>query len=133
MDVTVRYCGGVKFEAEARGHRVISDQPASNSGADEGMTPPELFLAGLATCAGFYAAAYLKNHRLSADDLEIRVAAEKVPQPWRLGSIRIEVNAPSAREEHLAGLQRAVDACLIHKTLATPPHIETVIHTAALV
>src|SRR5437763_9744786 len=36
MEVTARYSGGVAFEVEARGHRIICDQPKENSGADGG-------------------------------------------------------------------------------------------------
>jgi uncharacterized OsmC-like protein len=53
MEVIVHHLGGVKFEAAARGHRVICDQPAENHGADTGMTPPEFMLASLGTCAGY--------------------------------------------------------------------------------
>jgi uncharacterized OsmC-like protein len=58
-ETTVRYQDGVRFEAEARGHRVLCDQPVQNGGSDEGMSPPELMLASIATCAGYYALQYL--------------------------------------------------------------------------
>ena len=38
MEMTVNYLGDVQFEAEARGHKIICDQPLDNGGADEGMT-----------------------------------------------------------------------------------------------
>ena len=44
MEVEVLHQGKVKFEAIARGHRVICDQPATNGGSDSGMTPPEFLL-----------------------------------------------------------------------------------------
>ena len=44
MEVKVRHLGNVKFEATARGHRVVCDQPPANGGADEGMTPTEQWL-----------------------------------------------------------------------------------------
>jgi putative redox protein len=130
MEITVQHLGDVKFEAHTRGHRVMCDQPAANGGADTGMTPPEFLLVALGTCAGFYAAQYLKARSLSAAGLEIKVAAEKAQHPARLGSFRIEVHAPQAPAEHEAGLARAVKACLIHNTLLHPPQMETVIHTA---
>ena len=64
MDVEIIHLGDVKFEAVARGHGVITDQPPANGGADEGMTPPEFLLVSLGTCAGFYAAQYLKTRSL---------------------------------------------------------------------
>jgi uncharacterized OsmC-like protein len=131
MEVRVQHLGNVKFEAEARGHRVICDQPLDNGGANEGMTPPEFLLTSLATCAGFYAVQYLKTRGLSTEGVEVRVSAEKAAQPARVASFRIEVFTPELEPQHEAGVLRAVKACLIHNTLLNAPAIETVLHTAA--
>jgi uncharacterized OsmC-like protein len=133
MEVNVQYLDGVKFAASARGHRVLCDQPPDNGGSDAGMTPPEFLLVSLGTCAGFYAAQYLKARGLPAGGLEIKVSAEKVKQPARLGSFRIEVLAPALDPQHEAGVLRAVKACLVHNTLVNAPAIETVVHAGALV
>jgi uncharacterized OsmC-like protein len=133
MEIRVQHLGDVKFEATARGHRVVCDQPPDNGGADAGMTPPEFLLVSLGTCAGFYAAQYLKTRSLPAERLEIKVSAEKATQPARLGRFRIEVFAPGLDPRHEAGILRAVKACLIHNTLLNAPAIETVVRTAALV
>ena len=111
---------------------MVCDQPPSNGGADEGPTPPEFLLISLGTCAGFYAAQYLKNHGLPQDGLEVAVSAEKLPAPARLGKFRIEVHVPGIPSDHEAGVLRAVNACLIKNTLAQPPEIETVLHTGVL-
>ena len=129
MEVKIQHLGNVKFEAITRGHRVICDQPPANGGADEGMTPPEFLLASLGTCAGFYAAQYLKNHSLSPAGLEVCVSAEKAKAPARLGQFRIEVMVPGLSETHEAGVLRAVQACLIHNTLLQAPAIETAVVT----
>lgn len=127
MEVTIQHLGGVKFEARARGHRVICDQPTAAGGAGEGMTPPEFLLVALGTCAGFYAAQYLKTRALPAEGLQVKVTAEKAVQPARLGSFKIEVTVPKLDAHHQAGIERAVKACLVHGTLTHPPTIETVI------
>jgi len=132
MEITVRHLGDVKFEAETRGHRVICDQPPANGGGDAGMTPPEFLLASLGTCAGFYAAQYLRTRSLQTGGLEITVSAEKATQPARLGSFRIDVFAPGLDPQHEEGLLRAVKACLIHHTLEHTPTIETAVHTGVL-
>ena len=130
MEVRIQHLGNVKFEATTRGHRVLCDQPPANGGTDTGMTPPELLLASLGTCAGFYAAQYLKIHSLPSDGLEIHVSAEKAKQPARLAQFRIEVLAPGLEERHEAGILRAVHSCLIHNTLLNAPSIETVVNAA---
>ena len=133
MEVEIRHTGDVTFEAIARGHRVICDQPPANGGADKGMTPPEFLLVSLGTCAGFYAAQYLKTRSLPTNGLAIRVKAEKAAQPARLGSFQIEVEAPEMDEQHHAGMLRAVKSCLIHNTLLHAPSVEVVIHAGVAV
>ncbi|MBZ5726699.1 MAG: OsmC family protein [Acidobacteriia bacterium] len=127
MEVTIQHLGNVKFEASARGHRVICDQPPDNGGSDSGMTPPEYLLVSLGTCAGFYAAQYLKARSLPSQGMEVNVSAEKARQPARLGQFRIEVTVPGLDADHQAGVLRAVKACLIHNTLINAPAIETVV------
>ena len=131
MEIKVQYLEGVKFEASARGNRLICDQPAENAGTDAGMTPPELLLASLGTCAGYYAVEYLKTRSLPTAGLEVKVTAEKAPHPARLESFRIHVTAPGIAGHHVAGIERAVKQCLIHNTLLNTPQVETVIETAA--
>jgi len=132
MEIRVQHLEKVKFAAAVRGHRVICDQPPANGGEDSGLTPPEFLLVSLGTCAGFYAAQYLKNHGLSQEGLEVAVSAEKVPAPARLGKFQIDVHVPGLPAEHQAGVLRAVNVCLVKNTLAQPPQIETVLHTDVL-
>jgi len=130
MEVLVQHRGNVQFEAVARGHKVICDQPSANGGSDTGMTPPEFLLTSLATCAGFYAAKYLELRKLPANGLQVRVSAEKGTAPARLAKFQIEVIIPDLAPEHEAGVYRAVEACLIHNTLLNAPAIETVVRSA---
>ena len=129
MEVTIHHLGDVKFEGNARGHRVICDQPAENGGSDSGMTPPEYQLVSLGACAGFYAAQYMKTRSLAYQSLDVKVSAEKAAQPARLGQFRIEVIVPGLDPQHQAGVLRAVKACLIHNTLIHAPVIETLVST----
>ncbi|HEY3928203.1 MAG TPA: OsmC family protein [Candidatus Koribacter sp.] len=125
MEVIIHHLGSVQFEIQARNHTIVSDQPAENGGFDEGMTPPELMLASLGSCAGFYAAQYLKKFKLSTEGTRVRVTAEKLKEPARLGNFKIEVDVPvDLTPEHQQGVARSVHHCLIHNTLLTPPSIE---------
>ena len=129
LQVDVRHLGGVRFEADARGHRVISDQPIGSAGQDTGMTPPEFLLTSLATCAAYYAAEYLKIRGLPTDTLHVRVEAEKAKNPPRLASFHIEVTVPGIAEADREGVLRAVKKCLIHNTLLNSPDIAIDVNT----
>lgn len=131
IETAVKYLGGVQFEAAARGHKVLSDQPADNHGADTGMTPPELLLSALATCVGFYAVQYLRARNLPADGLGVRVTAEKAAAPARLDGFRVEINLPGLEDErHREGMMRAARSCLIHNTMEHAPAFEFVLNTS---
>ena len=134
MEVTVKHLDHVRFSIETRGHEVICDQPAENGGEDAGMTPPEFLLASLGSCAGFYAVQYLKARGLESGGVVVKVTAEKLKAPARLGNFGIRVESPAElSEEHREGLRRAVHACLVHNTLMVPPkiEIELALHAAA--
>jgi len=133
MEVTVDHLGAVQFEIKARQHAIACDQPAENGGFDEGMTPPELLLASLASCAGFYAAVYLRKHKLAEKGTRVRVTADKRKDPPRLDDFRIALEVPAGLEQkHIEGVERAVHQCLIHNTLLNPPTINIEIHSSAL-
>jgi putative redox protein len=124
MEVRVEHLGGMQFEIQARHHRIASDQPVSNGGFDEGMTPPELLLASLGSCAGYYAAQYLRKYQLATEGTIVRVSAEKAANPARLSDFIIQIQLPSELDDqHLAGIEGAVRHCLIHNTLLNAPRI----------
>lgn len=134
MEVTVEHLGAVQFEIKARQHVIASDQPPENGGFDEGMTPPELLLASLGSCAAFYAAAYLKKWKLADVGTRVRVTAEKKKDPARLDDFCIQVELPAGLDpKHIEGVNRAVHQCLIHNTLLHPPSVAFEIHSPALI
>lgn len=125
MEVKVSHLGQVKFSIQSRNHSILCDQPADNGGGDCAMTPPELMLASLGSCAAFYAVQYLKTRNLAERGVEVSVTAEKLKQPARLGNFNIHVECPvPLTEEQTEGLRRSVHHCLIHNTLLAPPEIK---------
>ncbi len=125
MEVKVSHLGQVRFNIQSRSHSVLCDQQVDNGGEDLGMTPPELMLASLGSCAAFYAVQYLKTRNLAESGVEVSVTAEKLKQPARVGNFNIHVECPVALTEmQTEGLMRSVHSCLIHNTLLSPPEIK---------
>jgi uncharacterized OsmC-like protein len=123
-EVKITHLDKVKFAIHSRSHSIVCDQPAENGGEDSGMTPPELLLASLGSCAAFYAMQYLMTRNLAETGVEVTVTAEKLKQPARVGNFRVHVVCPVAlTEEQTEGLMRSVHHCLVHNTLLTPPEI----------
>jgi putative redox protein len=134
MQVHIRQLENVKFSIHAREHTVLCDQPVDNGGSDEGMTPPEMMLASLGSCAAFYAVEYLKTRNLATAGLEVTVNAEKLKNPARLGHFQIDVFCPVAlTAEQQQGIVRSVHCCLIHNTLLSVPDISIELKVPELV
>ncbi|HME08458.1 MAG TPA: OsmC family protein [Bryobacteraceae bacterium] len=124
MEVRIRHGKGMQSEGFARFHRIVCDQPFDEGGSDSGMTPPELMLASIGCCAMHYAAEFLRTRNLALDGVELRVTAEKGGRPVRLIEIGIEVDAPGLTTRARDGLLRAVESCLLHRTLINPSKIK---------
>ena len=124
MEVKVSHLGQVRFNIQSRSHSILCDQPVDNGGEDTAMTPPELMLASLGSCAAFYALQYLKARNLAESGVEVSVTAEKLKGPARLGNFKIRVEYPvTLDQDHTEGLMRSVKHCLIHNTLLAPPEV----------
>ena len=125
MEVLIEHLGALQFKIKARQHTLICDQPLDSKGDDEGMTPPELLLASLGSCAAYYAVDYLNRNQLSSEGTTVRVTAEKVKAPFRLDNFKIEVDVTAElNDQHLKGIEEAVHRCLIHNTLLHPPQMK---------
>jgi putative redox protein len=124
MKVKVCHLGKTRFQIQARQHIIESDQPVENGGDDAAMTPPELFLASLGSCAAFYAAQFLSSRQLADHGLEVSVDAEKLRDPARLGNFVIKVQSPvSLTVDQTLAMERSVHHCLIHQTMLQPAQI----------
>lgn len=125
LETKVIYVDGVRFQVITRNHEITSDQPVENSGTDAGMTPPELLLASLGSCAGYYAAEYLRARSIPAAGLTVSVTAQKAQKPARLTDFRISLSVPGVDDQrHRDGILRAAKSCLIHNTLTYAATIE---------
>ena len=124
MEVKVTHIDRVKFLIKTESNSIVCDQPTENGGDDEGMTPPELLLASLGSCAAFYALQYLKSRSLAENGVEVTVTAEKLKLPARVGNFCILVRCPvHLTTDQVEALTRSVHHCLIHNTLLSPPEI----------
>ena len=130
MEVRIRHGKGTQTEAFARFHRIVCDQSFDDGGTDNGMTPPELMLSSLGCCAMHYAAEYVRARGLRVEDIQLTVSADKGGQPVRLTEIGIVVDVPGLTVRSRQGLIKAVEACLLHRTLQNPSTLKVTMATS---
>jgi len=125
MEITVQQVAGVCFSIESHGRRILCDQPLNNGGTGLGLSPPELVLASLGSCAAWCAHRVLTAKSLPATGLVVRVTEEMGTSPVRLDHFRIAITLPPLTDErHASALRSSVEQCLIHYTLLHPPSIQ---------
>ncbi len=125
QDIKVTFGDGLVIKAECRGHLITADQPVAAGGNDSAPTPFELFLASIATCAGFYVLAFLKQRQLSAEGIYLTMSSERSPESKLVKNIKINIHLPeSFPDKYREAVVRAADQCTVKAHLQQPPSIE---------
>lgn len=66
----------VRVEVEARGHRLIIDEPEALGGTDQGMNPVELLLSALGACQAIVARTYAKKFGVDLKSFRVDLEGE---------------------------------------------------------
>ena len=117
----VSFPGGVAVDATFKGHRIHTDQPAP-LGADTAMSPFDLFLASLATCAGFYALRFCQERHIDTEGLGVSLTPHRDAEKKRLADVQIEVRLPEGfPDKYREAIHRVIDQCAVKKAVLDPP------------
>ncbi len=122
MEMTIRFPGGARVDAEFGPYTLHTDQPPSGGGEGSAPTPFATFLASIGTCAGIYVLGFCRQRGLSAEG--IRIEQKLVPDPATglVGSIELDIHVPADfPEKYRPALIRAADQCAVKKHLEHPP------------
>lgn len=118
--VVVNKLNGMKMELDARGHKVIIDEPVAAGGTDEGMTPVEMMLGSLGACQAMTTFIYARMYGIKIDELRVEVVGYKDPDV-RPGFQKIHFhyyvssNMPEVRIRQLLGI--AEKNCPVEDTI----------------
>jgi uncharacterized OsmC-like protein len=128
--ITVTHLGADSFEITTRGHTLSTDQPSPGR-VEIGPTPTELFVAGIAACAGFYAERFLRRHGLPHRGVRVQCDwAWRSVEPSRITRIALRVSPPEPIPESLRdGLINAVESCTVRNSLRQPPDVSIELST----
>ena len=122
--IEVRFPGGRKVEATFDGYRVVTDQPVSSGGGGSAPSPFDLFLASIATCAGFYALRFCQERNLDTDGLRVSMETERDASRKKTVRLNIAVDLPETfPERYRDALIRSVSQCPVKRHLEEPPAI----------
>lgn len=123
--ITVTHRHGQSFDIRVRGYPLISDEPVTLGGDDEGPTPTELMVAGLAACAADEVVKCLMAMGARFEPTAVGADFAWDAADNRIASIRLSVTLP----EEIGANQRetvlgSMLSCPARKMLTEPPRVE---------
>ncbi len=124
MEMKVALGPGMLVRALWDEFEVVTDQPPSLGGEASEPAPFDLFLASLATCAGFYVLSFCQVRRIPTDDIVL--VQRTVPDPEGKGNDAIELEIilpPEFPKRYEKAVVRVADQCTVKKALVKPPEI----------
>jgi putative redox protein len=122
MDIKVVLSGGLKVDAQVGSFTVKTDQPVRDGGEGTAPSPYAVFLASLATCAGYYVLAYCLKHELPTSGIKIIQHVESDPATGKTIKIDIEIQVPpDFPEKYTPALVRSAEQCKVKQLIENPP------------
>jgi ribosomal protein S12 methylthiotransferase accessory factor len=123
--IKVTFPGGLKVNAEYRDLIIPTDQPVYAGGEGSAPAPFDLFLASIATCAGYYVLAFCQQRQLPTDGIYLTMSMEKGPVSRMIEKIKINIHLPADfPEKYIEAVVRAADQCPVKAYILNPPKFE---------
>ena len=120
--------GNLKQVIEIGNHQIISDEPVSVGGDDQGPGPTELLQAALGSCTAITVTLVAKRKEIPLKDVRVQVSMEKTPEATRLHrEIEFVGDLTAEQREYLLGI---ANKCPVHKILSGKIEIETILQGA---
>ncbi|MCB1772480.1 MAG: OsmC family protein [Gammaproteobacteria bacterium] len=131
MELKVRLDGAKCVSTHIGSHEIRTDQPVKAGGGDTAPAPYDLFLASIATCAGFFVQSYCENKQIDTTGIGITLNVQRDPASKRVTTFVITIEVPPHLPEHLQQtLCRVAAQCAVTKTIESQP--EFVVQAKAL-
>jgi len=101
---------------------VNTDQPREDGGDGMAPAPFELFLASLATCAGYYVLEFCKARDIDTKRIRLKQCIERNETTHRVEKISIEIQLPEEfPRKYASAVIRAAQQCSVKKHMENPP------------
>lgn len=129
MELKVKLEGGKKISTQIGDHLIMTDQPVKHGGENTAPAPYDLFLASIATCAGFYIQAYCENKHIDSSGISITLRPTRDSEKKTIIGFVTTIHVPESIPQKLhAALKKVAEQCAVKKTIMNNPEfvVETV-------
>jgi len=128
--IVVTHERGLRFAAQVRQHRVVTDQSERAGGDDSAPSPTELISAALGSCIALYVHQFCESRGLPRDGLRVEVTPRNAANPNRIAELAVRVCLAAELPPHaMEMLERVVRSCPVHNTLVHGAQISVALAT----
>ncbi len=125
QEIKISFPGGLRVDADYKGFVIKTDQPVYSGGDGSAPAPFDLFLASIATCAGYYVLAFCNKREIPTEKTAVVMKTRKNPETKRIEKISIEIQlSPEFPEKYKKAVIKAVDSCSVKAHILSPPVFE---------
>ena len=131
MELKVSLDEGKKVSTRVGDHVIVTDQPTKYGGANAAPAPYDLFMASIATCAGFYVKSYCDSKGIDTTGITITMKPSVDTKTKQVSGFVTTIAVPRSLPDKVhAALRRAAEQCAVKKTIKLPPQfvVETVVN-----
>ena len=124
-ETKIYFPGGLRVDVVYKGFVIKTDQPVYSGGDGSAPAPFDLFLASIATCAGYYVLAFCNKREIPTEKAAVVMKTRKNPETKRIEKISIEIQlSPEFPEKYKKTLIKAVNGCTVKSHILNPPVFE---------
>jgi ribosomal protein S12 methylthiotransferase accessory factor len=124
-ELKVSFPGGTLVNVEYKGFIIKTDQPLYAGGTGKEPTPFDLFLASIATCAGFYVMVFCKKRDISIEDISVVMRTNRNMETKMIDKITIDIGLPPEfPEKYKNAIVKSVNSCAVEAHILNPPEFE---------
>jgi ribosomal protein S12 methylthiotransferase accessory factor len=122
MEIHVASRDGLRIDAQLGAFKVTTDQPVADGGTNTAPSPFDLFLASLATCAGYYVVAFCRERGLPTEGITLKMTNDWNDQKHLAETIAIHISLPDDfPEKYRRAVTRVAGMCTVKRHMDNPP------------
>ena len=122
MEIHVTSPGGLLIDAQMGDFKVSTDQPLADGGTNTAPSPFDLFLASLATCAGYYVMAFCRERNLPTEGIALTMNNDWNEKDHLAENITIHITLPDDfPEKYRRAVQKVAGMCTVKRHMEKSP------------
>jgi putative redox protein len=127
MEMQIELGEKQKVKASYKGFEILTDQPERAGGDNSTLSPFDLFLVSIGTCAGWYVKSFCQQRELSEEGIHLEQKTTVNKETRMIEKIDIEIHLPDDfPDKYREAIIKAAGACTVKKHILQAPEFSII-------